>query len=53
VLSLPHYGGEGAKALFITPTDYITGKLVDPPPVDFNAPPSTNPGIPVSGTWSH
>jgi len=52
VLSLPHYGGNGCRALFITPTDYVDGKLIDPPPADFNPRPSTNPGIPTSGTWT-
>lgn len=52
VLALPHYGGNGCQSLFIVPTDYVRGKLIDPPPSDFNPRPSTNPGIPTSGTWT-
>ncbi len=53
VHSLPHYAsaGGGCKALGITPTDYVGGKVIDPAPSDFNPRPSTNPGIPTSGTW--
>lgn len=51
VLSLPHYGGEGCKALGITPTDFVDGKLIDPPPADFNPRPGTNPGTPTAGNW--
>jgi len=52
VLSLPHYGGKGCQTLFIVPTDYVGGKLIDPPPADFNPRPGTTPGIPTSGTWT-
>ena len=51
VLSLPHYGAHGCNVLQITPTDYVKGKLIDPAPADFNPRPSTNPGLPTSGSW--
>jgi phospholipase C len=51
VTALPHYGGAGCRALDIVPTDYVDGKLIDPPPADFNPRPGTSPGIPTSGTW--
>ncbi len=51
VLSLPHAGAQGCRALGITPTDYVHGKLIDPAPADVNPRPSTNPGLPTSGTW--
>ena len=51
VASLPHYGGQGCAALGITPTDYVDGKLIDPPPADFNPRPGTNPGTPTAGKW--
>ncbi|TLU71299.1 phosphoesterase [Lichenicoccus roseus] len=50
--TLPHYGGNGCTALNIIPTDYATGKLIDPAPSDFNPRPSVTPGIPTSGTWT-
>ncbi len=50
--SLPHYGGNGCSTLNIVPTDYAGGKLLDPPPADFNPRPGTTPGIPTSGTWT-
>ncbi len=53
--TLPQYGGQGCKAIGITPTDYVNGldaPPIDPPPADFNPRPSTNPGIPTSGTWT-
>ncbi len=46
--SFPHAGGQGCKALGITPTD--SGRP-NPVPVDFNPRPETTPGIPTSGTW--
>jgi phospholipase C len=52
VLSLPHDGGRGCARLHIVPTDYVDGKLIDPPPPDFNPRPGTTPGIPTSGTWT-
>jgi phospholipase C len=52
VLSLPHYGGNGCRTLSIVPTDYVGGKVVDPPPADFNPRPGSTPGIPTSGTWT-
>ncbi len=52
VHTLPHYGGEGCAALNIIPTDYNTGKLIDPAPSDFNPRPSTTPGIPTSASWT-
>lgn len=51
VLSLPHFGAQGCRALQITPTDWVDGKLIDPAPADFNPRPSTNPGLPTSGSW--
>jgi phospholipase C len=51
VLSLPHVGAQGCRALQITPTDVVNGVLIDPAPADFNPRPSTNPGLPTSGTW--
>jgi phospholipase C len=52
VNSLPHYNGQGCKATGITPTDYVNGQLIDPPPADFNPRPSTTPGTPTSGNWN-
>ncbi len=55
VHTLPHYNGQGCQALGITPVDYPNGlgaAPIDPPPVDFNPRPSSNPGIPTSGTWT-
>ncbi len=51
VTSLPHFGAQGCSALHITPTDIVGGVLIDPAPADFNPRPSTNPGMPTSGTW--
>lgn len=51
ITSLPHAGAQGCKALQITPTDYVDGTATDPAPADFNPRPSTNPGLPTSGTW--
>ncbi len=52
VKSLPHYAGNGCTALNIIPTDYATGKLIDPAPADFNPRPGTTPGTPSSGSWT-
>ena len=52
VRSLPHYGGQGCQVLHITPTDIVNGRLIDPPPADFNPRPGTTPGIPTSGSWT-
>nr|WP_294554250.1 alkaline phosphatase family protein [uncultured Rhodopila sp.] len=52
VTALPPYGGQGCYTLNIVPTDYQGGKLIDPPPADFNPRPGTTPGIPTSGTWT-
>jgi phospholipase C len=49
VNSLPHYGGQGCKALGITPTD--AGRP-NPLPADFNPRPNTTPGDPRSGDWT-
>jgi phospholipase C len=46
--SFPHFGGQGCKALGITPTD--AGKP-NPIPDDFNPRPDTTPGIPKAGHW--
>jgi len=51
VLSLPHAGGQGCRALQITPTDLVNGVVIDPAPADFNPRPSTNPGVPSEGGW--
>jgi phospholipase C len=51
ITSLPHFGAQGCRALQITPTDTVNGKLIDPAPADFNPRPSSNPGLPTSGTW--
>ena len=51
ITSLPHFGGQGCRALQITPTDIVDGVLIDPAPADVNPRPSTNPGLPTSGTW--
>jgi phospholipase C len=51
VHTLPHYGGQGCYVLNIVPTDYVNGKLIDPPPADFNPRPGANPGIPAQGNW--
>ena len=55
VHTLPQYNGQGCQALGITPVDYPNGlnsAPIDPPPADFNPRPSSNPGIPTSGTWT-
>ncbi len=52
VHTLPHYGGNGCTALNVIPTDYATGKLIDPAPADFNPRPSVTPGIPTSASWT-
>jgi phospholipase C len=52
IQSLPHYGGQGCYTLNIVPTDYVGGKLIDPPPADFNPRPGTTPGTPTSGSWT-
>ncbi|MDR3735400.1 MAG: alkaline phosphatase family protein [Acidobacteriaceae bacterium] len=46
--SYPHAGGQGCKALGITPTD---SGLPNPVPEDFNPRPITTPGIPTAGGW--
>ena len=51
VTTLPHVGAQGCRALQITPTDMVDGKVIDPAPADFNPRPSTNPGLPTSGVW--
>ncbi len=52
VHTLPHYGGQGCYTLNIVPTDYVGGKLIDPPPADFNPRPSTSPGTPTTPGWT-
>src|SRR5208282_5714611 len=49
--SLPHYGGQGCRVLQITPTDVVSGGVIDPAPQDVNPRPSTNPGEPYLGGW--
>ena len=51
VHTLPHYNGEGCYTLNIVPTDYVSGKLQDPPPADFNPRPSSSPGTPTVPGW--
>jgi phospholipase C len=51
ITMLPHADALGCRALQITPTDMLNGVLIDPAPTDFNPRPSTNPGLPSSGTW--
>jgi phospholipase C len=51
VTSLPHFLGEGCRVLGIVPTDTTVNGLLDPAPADFNPRPSSNPGLPTSGTW--
>ena len=51
ITSLPHANAQGCRVLQITPTDMVDGKLIDPAPADFNPRPSTNPGLPTSGSW--
>jgi phospholipase C len=51
VTSLPHFGANGCRVLGIVPTDVTVHGLLDPAPADFNPRPSSNPGLPTSGTW--
>jgi phospholipase C len=51
VTALPHFSGQGCRILGIVPTDVTTGGVIDPAPADFNPRPSSNPGLPTSGTW--
>ncbi|HKM68100.1 MAG TPA: alkaline phosphatase family protein [Candidatus Acidoferrum sp.] len=51
VVTLPHYAAKGCSILRINPTDYVHGKLIDPAPADFNPRPSSEPGLPTSGSW--
>jgi phospholipase C len=51
VTTLPHAGAQGCRALQITPTDYVNGKLIDPAPADFNPRPNSNPGLPTTPGW--
>jgi len=51
VSSLPHFGANGCRVLGIVPTDVTVHGLLDPAPADFNPRPSSNPGLPTSGTW--
>jgi phospholipase C len=51
VTSLPHFSGEGCRILGIVPTDVSAGGVIDPAPADFNPRPSSEPGLPTSGTW--
>ncbi len=49
VNSIPQAGGQGCRALNITPTDNGMPNNV---PIDFNPRPSSDPGVPSSGTWN-
>jgi phospholipase C len=51
VTSLPHFGANGCRVLGIVPTDATAGGVLDPAPADFNPRPSSEPGLPSSGTW--
>ncbi len=51
VTSLPHFGANGCRVLGIVPTDVTAGGVLDPAPADFNPRPSSEPGLPTSGTW--
>jgi phospholipase C len=51
VTSLPHFSGEGCRILGIVPTDVTASGVLDPAPADFNPRPSSEPGLPTSGTW--
>jgi phospholipase C len=51
VTSLPHFGANGCRVLGIVPTDTTVNGLLDPAPADFNPRPSSNPGLPTSGSW--
>jgi phospholipase C len=51
VTSLPHFGANGCSVLGIVPTDTTVKGLLDPAPADFNPRPSSNPGLPTSGSW--
>jgi phospholipase C len=51
ITSLPHFAGQGCRILGIVPTDVTAGGVLDPAPADFNPRPSSNPGLPTSGTW--
>ena len=45
----PHFGGQGCKALGMTPLDW--GRP-NPLPADFNPRPVDSPGIPAAGGWT-
>lgn len=49
--ALPHFGGQGCRALGINPTDLRHGRVIDPAPQDVNPRPSTNKGTPYLGGW--
>jgi phospholipase C len=51
VTTLPHAGGQGCRVLGITPTDKLTGTVIDPAPADFNPRPNSNPGLPTTPGW--
>jgi phospholipase C len=51
ITSLPHFSGAGCRILGIVPTDVTQGGVIDPAPADFNPRPSSNPGLPTSGSW--
>jgi phospholipase C len=51
VTTLPHFSGQGCRILGIVPTDVTASGVLDPAPADFNPRPSSNPGLPTSGTW--
>ena len=48
-MDLPQLNNEGCQVLNIEPTDH---GLPNPVPADFNPRPSSDPGIPASGTWT-
>ncbi len=51
VVTLPHAGAQGCRALQITPTDLVNGVVIDPAPADVNPRPGSSPGLPTSGAW--
>ena len=51
VTKLPHFNAEGCRILGIVPTDMSGSGVIDPAPADFSPRPSSEPGIPTSGSW--
>jgi phospholipase C len=51
ITSLPHFNAQGCRVLHITPTDIVSGVVIDPAPLYVNPRPSSNPGTPYLGGW--